>query len=173
MEIKCIVFGRGPRLVQALEMRGYKPREYNNSVVFSLRKKNGKYEVPLKSKFKLMIETTEFAANGKVFIVCDINGKPIRPYRHPYHLCDNTAYFQGEELCTIKAYSNSSMIAIIHHKIVLSGSFAQIVSSIIWSGKASNNEGGLPPHLKKFDKAVKAAKGKTGCRNCSCVHYAL
>ncbi len=198
MEIVCKVFGRGSRLVQALEMKGYTPREKNGSVVFLLKKNGKKHEIPLKKRFKLFIRAKEERLNGKAIVVCSINGRKIKACRYPFYFFQNGT-FEKEALCTVKAYKKNSTVTITEHEVMFENGFAKIISRCLWSGKAptkkwscvvcgkdvvdhhcpecfaavSRSRVSLPDHLKDFEPAVIAAKEKSECKMCSCTHYAL
>ena len=175
MQIRCKAVGRGSRLIQSLQMRGYMPREHDDSVVFSLIKKRGNfYEIPLSKNYQLFLETTEKTINSKAIVVCTVGGNPIYPHRKN-HFCDNTSYFRGKKLCTVAAHSNGSMVTVSCHGIEIKNNQAKIASKIIWSGRYNLEEGiiALPFEAKKFEQAARAAKQKSRCRMCNCTHYAL
>ncbi|GEM_PF-4315759 len=170
------VTGGDMNTLEALRRKCINARVCNSAIIFDLPRERGKYKIPMRNA-KLMIEAQD--ERGVVF--CDSNGNFVRPYRKTGH---STNYFSMQKMVSVRVYAKNSTVSLKEHTIARNGSNAEIRSTPIWSGKARTlkwkcsvcgciegwsdscccsgeklpAELSLPGKVKKFEKAVVAAK---------------
>ena len=117
--------------------------------------------------FTFAIVATESREKNSCQIICDEQGRKLRPFRISESE-DNQAWFKSRfPLVVVEANSKIKLVKnslqINERKLI-----ATIERKQIWVGGYDEE---LPAGLSCFSDAVNAARAKDGCPDCHCVHY--
>ncbi|GEM_PF-4033736 len=169
---------KSERSLGVLERRGFQLRETRSSFIIDLPPKadvKDGYYLPEMVNPVLLINLAEKggAKNemGIGIVVVGVTGKPLYPYYIPSvkNPCGEHAYFSAPEaLVTVAAFQGDAAVIIMKHSIEKKENVAYIKSQNIWSGRIFAK---IDPSIKCFEGAIRAAKEKSECYNCTCVHY--
>ena len=104
---------------------------------------------------------------GVATVVCGLKGKVLWPYRKPRMKMGPTAVFSCfSGLATVTYYSNEGTFLIMSHVIdTNSRGFIYIKSNTVFFGTS------LPEKFSFYSDAVKAARSKSHCIDCNCIHF--
>jgi hypothetical protein len=177
MKITARIPRENPRLVETLKSRGLEAKVVRSATIVALPEEGGVYTLPAEVQGAgLLLEAEETGGGqthtGKATVVCDLSGKPLRPYYVPTtgHLAGGThAYFATPGTAvTVTAYRDGE-ITVERHSILADGNTARIESAVLWQGQV----GDLPETFGGYADAAEAAYRKAGCYHCRHVHYAV
>jgi len=185
MKITARINGENQSLVDTLTQRGITAKLVKGGVIVELpaRKKESwndpdTYEVPAEvNGATLFLDVAEegggMTSTGSGTVVCGLSGKALRPYYVPRggHLaCGTHAYFSvPNAVVTVTGYRHDDNVTIEESRIVRDGgNVARIESKKLWSGELEE----LPETFSRFRAAAVAAREKSNCYHCRCVHFA-
>ena len=184
MQIRGRIYAKKDSIVEKLLQAKIPFKRGETSILFNLKITAGLlepgpeyYEIPevvksLDEEVVFIVEAAEVGGYrrnlGVAKVVCGLRGRKLTPYYIPRKKNDVSAQFSAiGGLVTVTAYSSEGYFIIMSHKIRENANgFLYIESSCIAHGTK------LPEKHIHFEDAVKAAKKKSECINCVCVHFA-
>jgi hypothetical protein len=186
MKITLKINGENGSLMRTLEKDGFKTRLVKGGIIVELpvgmKSSQNSNPIPI-FRIPRNIENCTFLINveesgggltntGVGTIVCGMSGKALFPYHVPKKgnlACGVHAYFAIPfKVVTISGSCKEDNISIWKHKIECSGDTVWIESELLWEGDLNE----LPDKYSNFQAGAKAARAKSNCYHCRCVHFA-
>jgi len=119
----------------------------------------------------LYVECEERQKNGVSRVVCGLSGKPLKANPLPAFGAVRGGvqgdFFIPLSVVAVECAAQSDVVSIVLLRAVREGTCACIMETVIWEGEGNL----LPRAFSKFSSAVLAALKKSGCTNCSHVHF--
>ena len=182
MKITAIVEGVDQSLSMDPSLTSFTKRQIGDYLIVELLKtipaseKPMKFEIPNILRNSLININIVEEYNTQTYsgtIVCGLFGNPLSPYYVPKNKIQGiTAFFSSfKNIISITGYRDTSDILIRKYEIVTTKTtnIITLKTPILFNKKISD----LPKRFLRYTNAIKAAKEKSICHDCSHVHYAL
>ncbi|GEM_PF-6868576 len=173
VEVIAKVKGGGKELVILLEKEEMIQAKMTKSgaiLVPLSADKDGVYKIPLPIRKKnpyILLHLEERGGNGFGQIVCDINGRRLRPFYVEKSVGRFNVANEAAIVCALSLQGSVSDLTIKTYSVRRNNSNVVIKKNRVFKGRNSN----LPEHLSKFKDAAKAAVRKSQCQKCKHLHF--